>query len=198
MTRIMRYILQHDSGMAPCVDDGWVSLATCKPRIRGSAKVGDWVIGFRPRPEDRGLVVWAGCVSQIMEVGDYELRNRGRSDAVYRARRDGGFTRLRPNYHREEDQIRKDLSAPVLVFDRKHTWYFGNEPRMLPDSLLHLAAAGIGHRVNGVKEGDEAALLLWLRGASPPGVHGTPRDKPPSPSSPPPPCGGRKARKRGC
>jgi hypothetical protein len=41
MIRIFRYILKNDSGMAPCIDNGLVSLATCKPKIRASAQHGD-------------------------------------------------------------------------------------------------------------------------------------------------------------
>lgn len=179
MTRILRYILPHDTGMAPCVDDGLVSLATCKPKIRAGAKPGEWVVGFRPSPAPRGLVVWAGRISQSAEVGEYERQHRGRSDAVYRAMPGGGFERLRPHYHPEESEFRKDISAPVLVFDRNATWYFGREPHMLPEHLMHLAASGRGHRVRGVNAEDAAALRSWLMGISEPGILGTPRDSSP-------------------
>jgi hypothetical protein len=176
MTRIWRYILRVDAGMAPCVDNGLVSLATCKPKIRASAKAGEWVAGFRPRPNERGLLVWAGRVADNPYVAEYERRYRGRSDAVYRKKPGGGFRRLRPDYHPGEDEFRKDTSAPVLVFDMEATWYFGREPRMLPETLMHLAAAGRPDRVNGVNDGDAAALKAWLVSQGPPGVHGTPTD----------------------
>jgi len=179
MTRILRYILQHDTGMAPCVDDGLVSLATCKPKIRAGAKTGEWVIGCRPSPAPRGLVVWAGRIADSIEVGEYERRHRGRSDAVYRAKPGGGFKRSHPDYHPGENEIRKDTFAPVLVFDPDTTWYFGREPHMLPEQLMHLAAGGRGHRVSGVNEGDAVALQAWLMSITPPGVHGLPRDATP-------------------
>jgi hypothetical protein len=176
VTRIIRYILQHDTGMAPCVDDGLVSLATCKPQIRTGAKRGEWVIGFRPGRASRGLVVWAGRVADIVGVGEYERQHRGRSDAVYRTKPDGGFKRLRPDYHPGEDEFRKDTSAPVLVFDRDATWYFGRQAQMLPEHLMHLAAGGRGHRVSGVDQEDAAALEAWLASIAQPGVYGVPRD----------------------
>ncbi len=176
MTRILRYILQHDSGMAPCIDAGLVSLATCKPKIRSSAKLGEWVMGFYPRPHPRGLVTWAGRVDHKVDVGDYERQYRGRSDAVYRAKRDGGYKRLRTDYHFQPDEFRKDTSAPVLIFDAKATWYFGRNPQMLPDHLLHLAAGGRGHRVRDVKEEDAIALEEWLESIAQPGIHGRPRE----------------------
>jgi len=178
MTRIFRYILVTDSGMAPCIDRGRVSLATCKPKIRADAQPGDWVIGFYPKPEPRGLVAWAGRVSRCVEIGDYKAEFRGRSDAIYRPKRNGEFKRLRPDYHPESDSIRKDLSAPVLVFDPAGTWYFGDRPRMLPKRLLALAAKGRGHCVNGTVDGDLEALQTWLMKNAPPGIYGSPRHAP--------------------
>lgn len=175
MTRIFRYILQTDTGMAPCIDRGRLTLATCKPRIRSSAMPGDWVMGFYPRPFERGLVAWAGRIERKLETGEYEREFRGRSDAVYRQKADGTFKRLRPDYHSGANEIRKDLSAPALVFDEQATWYFGDEPRLLPDALIHLAAGGQGHRVNGTRGGDLATLSAWLHSCSPPGILGRPR-----------------------
>jgi hypothetical protein len=185
MTRIYRYTLASDTGMAPCIDGGWVSLATCKPRIRRGAKPGDWVIGFFPAPkgEPRGRVAWAGRISRRVEIGDYEREFRDRSDAVYRAKPNGEFKCLRPGYHTSKDAFRKDISAPALVFDPHLTWYFGNQPKMLPDSLMHLAAKGRPDLVNGTADGDLAALAAWLSQAHPPGILGTPRH-PPLPATP--------------
>ena len=177
MTRIFRYILQHDTGMAPCIDRGLLSLATCKPKIRAGARVGEWVIGFRPSPAPRGLVVWAGRVAQSLEVGDYERKYRGRSDAVYRAKVGGGFIHLRQDYHSDKDEFKKDTSAPVLIFELGRTWYFGCDPEMLPNHLIHLAAGGQGHRVNGVNDADADTLEEWLLSIGrPAGVSGVPRD----------------------
>lgn len=180
VSRIFRYILRHDTGMAPCVDDGLVTLATCKPRIRQGAGIGDWVIGCRSMANggSRGMVVWVGRVAASIEWGEYERLYRGRSDAVYRAMPNGEFKRLKPDYHPAASQIRKDLSAPVLVFDCGSTWYFGRHPHTLPDHLDHLAPSGIGHRVNVVKQGDIEALRKWLEGIAPPGTRGRPHDKP--------------------
>lgn len=182
MTRILRYILKHDTGMAPCIDGGLVSLATCKPQIRKGAKLGEWIIGCRPSPEGLGRVVWAGRVADSIEVGNYERLHRGRSDAIYRAKPGGGFKRLRPHYHAGESELRKDTSAPVLILDPDATWYFGANPHTLPEHLSHLAPQGRGHRVDKVKEGDAVALQAWLASILPPGVHGRPRDLAPKKS----------------
>ena len=175
--RIYRYVLTSDTGMAPSIDKGLVTLATCKPVIRRCAQPGDWVIGFLASPAPPGMVAWAGKVSRSVAVGDYEREFRGRSDAVYRQAPDGSFQRLRTDYHTEPGQMETDISGPALLFDSVSTWYFGDRPQMLPESLLHLAARGQGHRVNGVAPDDAECLLAWLTSRDDPGIHGQPPDR---------------------
>lgn len=176
MTRLFRYILASDFGTAPCIDDGLTTLAVCKPAVRRSVRLGDWVAGFLPKPHHRGLIAYAGRVLEILDVGEYEKFHRGRSDAVYRMLENGSFERLRPEFHPEPDAMCKDLSGPVLIFDKSATWYFGDSPQVLPEELYHLAAAGRGHRVKGASEQDIAAFEGWLRSNWPTGIHGRPRD----------------------
>lgn len=40
------YIITRDYGFAPNPFFGCCTLATCKPKIRNSAQIGDWIIGF--------------------------------------------------------------------------------------------------------------------------------------------------------
>ena len=176
--RIFRYILKYDNGMAPCVDRGLLTLATCKPQIRRSAKEGDWVAGFLPRPHERGWLSFAGRVAKVLPIGEYEKRFAGRrSDAIYRQKADGSFERLLPEYHDNQKDFAKDTSAPVLLFDKRATWYFGDRPQCLPKELVCIAAAGRAYRVNGVSEADIAQLERWLTRKGKPGMHGLPRDK---------------------
>lgn len=170
-----RYILAYDDGWAPCIDSGLVTLATCKPKIRKGAEVGDWVAGFYPGSQNRGVVAWVGRVASKLVIGDYEKTYRGRRDAVYRQKLDGTFERLNPGYHNNENEIRKDLSAPVLVFDKSATWYFGDAPHELPFDLLALAGQGQGHRVRLRLPGDVRRLQQWLLSSGPAGIYGKPR-----------------------
>jgi hypothetical protein len=162
MTRIYRYILAHDEGMAPCPAGGTISLATCKPAIRCKAAPGDWVLGFRAGSLHRGLLLWAGRVEQAMSHGEYQRAHLLRPDAVYRERSDGQYERLRPDYHPTQKEMERDTSAPVLLFDPAVSLYLEGQPVPLPPELEHLAAAGRGHRVNGTRSGDVAALEAWL------------------------------------
>lgn len=175
MSRFFRYILVTDNGTAPCIDDQALSLATCKPAIRRSAKIGDWVAGFMPRPFEPGLVIYAGRVARICEWTEYARIYSGRRDAVYEPDSAGGFKRLNPAYHDHPRLVEKDLSGPALVFEKESFWYFGNAPVAFPPELANIAPSGKGHRVNGVEPEDIIVLERWLRESWRPGVHGSPR-----------------------
>jgi hypothetical protein len=178
MTRIFRYVLAADTGMAPRVERGLLSLATCKPMLRRSAAEGDWVIGCFPAPHNE-LVAWAGVIAETLPIGIYGMRHGRRADALYPAGPDGGPVRRTdrlPDYHPDAAQQRQDRSGKALLFDRTRCWYFGGDGRGLPPELAHLAPRGQGHRVNGTSLDDAPRLEAWLRGEAPPGIHGTPRD----------------------
>ncbi|GGD44387.1 hypothetical protein GRI62_10650 [Erythrobacter arachoides] len=173
MTRAYRYILTHDSGMAPCPDGGLISLATCKPVIRRVARPGDWVLGFRPGSLERGLMLWAGRVAEKMSHGEYQRQHGNRSDAVYRMGKNGDYERLDPAYHPSQAEMDRDVREPVLLFDKAVSVYLGGQPASLPDTLAQLAAAGRGHRVSEVAPDELAALERWIGALTPaPSVRG--------------------------
>lgn len=175
--KIYRYVLVSDDGMAPCIDNGLVSLATCKPVIRRCASEGDWVLACYDARSPRGTLAWVGRIERIPNVGEYERAYRGRSDAVYRENSDGSFRRLRKDYHVNAKEKERDLSGPSLVFTHDSTWFFGTECKELPPWLIHLAPRGQGHRVNFRQPGDLEELVQWLNRSGKPGVHGQPRDQ---------------------
>ena len=44
--RLFSYKMTHDTGFAPNPFGGFMTLATCKPKIRECKKIGDWIAGF--------------------------------------------------------------------------------------------------------------------------------------------------------
>lgn len=178
--RFYRYVLKYDKNIAPCVDDGLITLGCCKPKVRGTARPGDLVAGFLPRPAPLGQLAWAGVVARVLDWGEYEAEYRGRLDAVYRRRPDGTIMKVRPNFHVKPGSFEKDTGAPVLVFDPGASWYWGEragEATALPTSLARLAPSGQGHRVEAEPE-DRELTLAWLRGLAEPGVYGRSRHEP--------------------
>lgn len=175
MTRIYRYILETDSGMAPCPQNGMMTLGTCKPGIRKMAQIGDWIAGFMPGSDNRGELAWVGRVASKLSHDDYRRTYPLRRDAIYALDAAGIYRSYLPRYHCDPTQQARDHDNPVLVFDARESWYFGNAPHSLPDALMHLAAQGRGYRVNFRRDGDLALWEAWLSQRAS-GVHGEPRD----------------------
>ncbi len=162
MTRIYRYILANDIGMAPCPENGLITLGTCKPVIRRMARPGDWVLGFRPGSMMRGLVLWAGKVERSMSHAEYQHAYPDRADAVYSLGSSGRYRRLVRDYHPTQAEMNRDVSQPVLLFDPRHSYYLNGIPAPLPDDLANLAAAGRGHRVTHATPDLASRLQEWL------------------------------------
>ena len=49
--RLHSYVVARDYGFAPNPFFGVCTLATCKPKIRSAAKLGDWVMGTGSKTE---------------------------------------------------------------------------------------------------------------------------------------------------
>ena len=185
MSRFYRYVLADDNGTAPCPQHDLLTLATCKPAIRRTAKPGDMIAGFAPSPFPRDILAYAARVREIMSWQEYsqEFSYPSRRDAVYGFTPDGHILRLRAGYHPTENHLRKDLSGPVVIFDPAETWYFGNQPQALPPHLHWCSiggqgsGGGIGHRVDAVDLDAEDSILTWLKKTYAPGFHGEPRGK---------------------
>ena len=167
ISRAYRYILTHDSGMAPCPDGGLISLATCKPVIRRVARSGDWVLGFRPGSLERGLILWAGKVAEKMSHGEYQRQHSNRSDVVYRLAKDRHYERLDPAYRPWQAEMDRDVREPVLLFYRAVSVYLNRQPAPLHAGLADLAAAGRGHRVSKRSTSELAELERWVASLSP-------------------------------
>jgi hypothetical protein len=72
MMELYSYVVARDYGFAPNPFMNVCTLATCKPKIRGNARVGDWVVGTGAASRKRsGRVVFAMCVSEAMTFNEY-------------------------------------------------------------------------------------------------------------------------------
>src|SRR5690242_837631 len=77
MPTLFSYCIPYDDGAAPNPFWGLCTLAICKPRIRKSAKIEDWVVGTgsvnSPIGDISGRVVYAMRVTQKMTMEDYDM-----------------------------------------------------------------------------------------------------------------------------
>ena len=70
MTRLYTYVVATDLGLAPNPFQGVCTLAVCKPMIRRTARVGDWILGTGSKTRGhQGRAVYA---MQVAEALDFE------------------------------------------------------------------------------------------------------------------------------
>lgn len=89
--RLFSYVVARDYGFAPNPFFGVCTLATCMPRIRNSASVGDWIIGTSSKKQNRqGSLVYTMQVTETMTFNEYWEDER--------------FSRKRPNLRGSKKQ----------------------------------------------------------------------------------------------
>ena len=70
--RLFVYVVVHDTGFAPNPFFEYCTLATCKPGIRRSARVGDWIAGIGSvQRGQEGKLVFAMRVAETMCFDEY-------------------------------------------------------------------------------------------------------------------------------
>lgn len=179
--RIFRYVVRQDRGGSPDPFHGWCSLAVCKPQIRRSARVGDWILGLRSRHNDQ--VIYAMRLDEVMSLGDYWADSRfiakrsggdGPPDNFYREVANGVIQRVANALHDEKEATRDIAGLNALV--SCHFWYFGGQSPTLPTELVHLVHSGQGHALQKRRQADDVEVLQQWLAHWPMGRNGAPLD----------------------
>ncbi|MFM2597718.1 MULTISPECIES: hypothetical protein [Vibrio] len=165
-SNLYAYAITRDFGFAPNPFHGSCTLATCKPRIRKSAKVGDWVLGIggtKLKSVNRKCIVLMK-VTEKMSFNDYW--NEPRFSIKKPARNGSHVQMLGDNiYHQDannewiqEDShhsnadgsinftnLERDTNSDQVLIS-SHFYYFGEE-------AVDLDLASIGyHRIRDYKK----------------------------------------------
>ncbi|MBZ0295452.1 MAG: hypothetical protein K8L99_23025, partial [Anaerolineae bacterium] len=149
MSTLYSYCLKHDAGAAPNPFWGVCTLVICKPAIRRTAQVGDWIVGTGSSKSKLGdlsdSVVYAIRVTQKMTMEAYDHYTHTHlpgkipswtskdpkqrvGDSVY------DFSHperpeIRQGVHGENDRER-DLRGRYAILST-HFFYFGDQPKKL-------------------------------------------------------------------
>ncbi len=168
--KLYSYVLRYDDGAAPNPFWGTCTLTICKPDIRRKASVGDWVIGTgskNSRLKDGNTydlsdsVVYAMKVTKKLTLTDYDKHCRQHlvkkipkwfnrdfrlrmGDCIYDYATVNSPT-LRKSVH-NQNNLKRDLGGQFSLLS-KHFYYFGDEPRPLPQELKHIIRRGQKHLV---------------------------------------------------
>jgi hypothetical protein len=158
------YVVARDFGFAPNPFHGVCTFATCKPKIRGTAKVNDWVMGVGgSRLNATGKCIYLMKVSETITFNEYwtddrfrrkkPLRNGSRimmvGDNVYHQNAGSNNWIQGDSHHSNSDgspnleNLKRDTSNTKVLISN-HFYYFGKNA---PD--VDLAMIGyknhIGH-----------------------------------------------------
>lgn len=194
MARIYIYVVDRDFGFAPNPFHGTCTLATCKPRVRRSAQIGDWVMGVGGRRLDAtGKCIFAMRVDEKLSFNAYwdapefqrkkPVRNGSHAvlvgDNIYR--REGKTWLQEDSHHSNPDgstnqiNLRADTSVDAVLVSR-HFYYFGaNAPEVPGSALASLGYRnGRNHRVFDLAQANP--LIDWLSTFRPNYLHGEPVD----------------------
>lgn len=178
--RLYTYIVRTDDGAAPNPFGGMCSLTICKPKIRSSAKKGDWIVGVgsrnAPSGDLSGRVIYAMKVDEVVPLQDYDRRApkdwrhkipnvhsldlaSRLGDCIYDFS-SGHRPAQRPGVHGPMN-IKTDLSGKNALVS-KDFYYFGGRAKPLPANLIHICPVTRGHRSH-KNEPYRAAFENWIR-----------------------------------
>ena len=154
--RLFVYVVRYDVGFAPNPFFGYCTLATCKPRIRGSATMGDWVVGVGSTQENQdGKLVYAMQVQEATCFNDYWDDPRFRLKRPYRpgsfkqrygdniyhlSSEDGKWIQEDGRHSLDDgspnkDHIKRDTSQPRVLISQRFV-YYGDHAVGIPSRFL--------------------------------------------------------------
>lgn len=169
---IYSYIVTRDYGFAPNPFYGTCTLATCKPKIRESAQIGDWVVGFGSGSigsKYKNKIIFAMKVEAKMSFDEYwndpEFQckkpvmngslKQNYGDNIYH-QKDGKW--IQSDSHHSETggkpnmlNLNRDTSSNNVLLGSDF-WYFGKDAIDCPNELKSIIPKGRGQKVT--KESD--------------------------------------------
>ena len=196
--RLYSYIVRYDIGFAPNPFHGRCTLATCKPGVRRTTSVGDWVAGVGARRRRDGHLVYAMQVSEKLTFDEYwsdprfqrkKPDRRGSlkyryGDNIYHRDAAGEWGQADSRHSLDSgapnpEHVAKDTKANAVLVGERFT-YWGKAAVAIPDALrdwdgIDLGRPGRDHRWK--PHGPEmiAAFVEWID-SLPTGCHGDPAD----------------------
>lgn len=199
--RLHSYVVARDYGFAPNPFFGVCTLATCKPKIRGAAVVGDWVLGTGSKQNNREKhVVYAMRVTEAITFQQYwkdprfqqkkpNLRGSKKQafgDNIYSRDGTGRHWCQANSHHSMSDgrpnprNVTADTGTNRILLSSDFVYWGGKGPE-LPKRFLRYGprhesvCAGRGHKNNFPPQLAEE-VVAWIRSFHESGFCGEPLD----------------------
>lgn len=189
------YIVRRDYGFAPNPFYGVCTLATCKPRIRQAAKIGDIITGFGSGAQGslyKHKLIYAMIISQKITFDEYwndvhyskkipvlngSIKQFYGDNIYHRDLKTGGYIQ-EPSHHSYADgstnyyNFRHDTTCQFVLI-AKEFWYYGEKAIPVSEEYHQLYEIRRNHRTIT----DELLIndfLAFMRGQSTSGYIGDP------------------------
>jgi len=180
---IFTYVIEHDLGFAPNPFHGFCTLACCKPKIRSTAAVGDYILGFgAAKPGISGKLSYWMLIERILSFDQYWSDPRywrkrpcmlgttylRYGDNIYHHERGNNDFRQEDSFHSEKNgvlsfgNLKRDTGTTQNVLIASEFAYWGKSAITLPDGLNRFIIRGPGHKSR-FTQSEIAAFLAWLK-----------------------------------
>jgi hypothetical protein len=196
--RLFCYKLDTDSGFAPNPFFGVLTVATCKPLMRRSKEIGDWIAGFTSKKlcdDEVGQerLIYLMKVTDKIPIADYYLDPHFQAkipdlskreciysvgDNIYRPRTcnpttSSDFEQI-PNRSHCDSNKEKDLSG-VFVLISEQFWYFGRKAVNIPPNVRPDIPKGQSAQGSRTWDSLQAQRFVdYIRARFAQGIHGPP------------------------
>jgi Nucleotide modification associated domain 2 len=185
MPSLYSYCIPYDDGAAPNPYWGGCTLVICKPGIRRTAQVGDWIVGTgskharvdHKRTQDlSGRVVYAMKVTDKKTMAEYDAYTKAKLpekipdwESPEHRRRLGDSIydystrspKQRPGVHKRENMATDCRGKYALL--STHFYYFGDRAIPLEGRLIDIAQNRQGHRRH-LNQGYFDEFVQWING----------------------------------
>ena len=147
--KIYSYVVKEDKKFAPNPEGKYCTLACCKPDIRNSAEIGDWIMGtgsVKNYGNDRLVYVMKVDEKITFEKYYRDSRFTERIDNIYYKNNKGIYEQIkRPKYHGTKKQMEHDLHSESVLISKEFV-YFGKKSITISDEMKWIIKKGPKHK----------------------------------------------------
>jgi len=179
-TSLFSYTMTSDSGFAPNPNNGYLTLACCKPVIRKVAKVGDWLLGLHSKNSKSKGICYLARVSETLSLDEYYRDKRfinkhvifdADGDAIYQLKGVDKYEQT-VNRHHGLDKLLSDTSSDRVLICSLF-YYFGRDGKNL-GRHTNLFSLGLRGHQKITSEVDISSFVRSISSKFRNGIHSVP------------------------
>jgi hypothetical protein len=199
--KLFSYVVARDYGFAPNPFFGFCTLATCKPKIRKQAQVGDWVVGTGSKRFGLdGHLVFAMRVTEALSYDQYwndprfqekkpnlrgSVKQAFGDDIYHRDPKTGKWIQENSHHSLENGcpnpaNVRHDTQTPRVLIGTKFAYWGGDGPKIpcrFRGTGLKDVCCVLGHKSH-FAPNFVASFIEWIQSLGVSGYLGRPRNFP--------------------